>query len=162
VPHLKHGSFRIGELARAAGTSPDTLRHYERVGVLPAARRTANGYRVYPASALARVRLVRRALAVGFTLEELARILKEREEGGAPCREVRALASQKLGALEEWLAELGLVRDRLRELLAEWDGRLAGLPAQRRARLLEALGEAETHPADVSRAAPLRPRRRSA
>nr|MDQ5839375.1 MerR family transcriptional regulator [Acidobacteriota bacterium] len=83
--------LRAGELARAAGVSTDTLRHYERKGVLACPRRSANGYREYPADALARVRLVRRALAVGFTLDELARILRARERGVAPCREVREL-----------------------------------------------------------------------
>ena len=64
-----------GELAKSAGVSTDTLRHYERKGVLTRPLRGRNGYRQYPASALDRVRLVRRALAVGFTLDELAGIL---------------------------------------------------------------------------------------
>ena len=108
------------------------------------------------------MRLVKRALAIGFTLEELARILKERENGGAPCREVRALAAEKLEALETWLAELGAVRERLRTLLAEWDGKLAQTPARRRARLLEALGEAEPDAAELTAAAPFRRRARPA
>jgi DNA-binding transcriptional MerR regulator len=134
-------TLRIGELARRAGTSPDTLRHYERVGVLPAPRRAANGYRVYPESAVQRVVLVKRALAIGFTLDELRSILAERDRGGAPCREVRALAARKLSALEAWLFDLERVRDRLRHLLEEWDGKLAATPARRRAGLLEALGD---------------------
>lgn len=60
------------------------MRHYERKGVLAVPRRSRNGYREYPAEALERVRLVRRALAVGFTLDALARILKERARGRAP------------------------------------------------------------------------------
>ena len=74
----KQEFLRAGELARASGVSTDTLRHYERKGVLPAPRRSPNGYREYPAEALARVLLVRRALAVGFTLDELAQILRAR------------------------------------------------------------------------------------
>src|SRR5215210_4789107 len=88
--------FLSGELARLAGVSTDTLRHYERKGVLPAARRLNNGYRKYPLDSLDRVRLIRRALAVGFTLDELAQILKARDHGQAPCREVRTLAAEKL------------------------------------------------------------------
>jgi DNA-binding transcriptional MerR regulator len=64
-------TMRSAELARLAGVSTDALRHYERVGVLPAPQRTAGNYRVYPAIALDRVRLVRRALAFGFSLAEL-------------------------------------------------------------------------------------------
>ena len=59
--------YRSGELAELAGVSTDTLRHYERKGVLARPLRTANDYRQYPATALQRVRLVRRALSVGFT-----------------------------------------------------------------------------------------------
>ena len=61
-----------GALARAAAVSPDTIRHYEKIGVLPRASRTQSGYRVYPASALDRVLVVQRALLIGFTLGELA------------------------------------------------------------------------------------------
>ena len=58
----------IGALARLAGVSPDTLRQYERVGVLPKPQRLTNGYRIYSQIDLARVLLVRRALSLGFTL----------------------------------------------------------------------------------------------
>jgi DNA-binding transcriptional MerR regulator len=66
----KQNRLRSGELAQLAGVSPDTLRHYERKGLLAAPHRSPNGYREYPASALDRVRLIRRALAVGFTLSD--------------------------------------------------------------------------------------------
>ncbi|HEY0172366.1 MAG TPA: heavy metal-responsive transcriptional regulator, partial [Pyrinomonadaceae bacterium] len=115
---------RAGELARAVGVSTDTLRHYERKGVLGRPRRSANGYREYPPGALARVLLVRRALAFGFTLDELARVLRTRERGGAPCREVRALASGKLAEVEARLAGLLELRDELRAIINEWDSRL--------------------------------------
>ena len=98
--------MRAGELARAAGVSTDTLRHYERKGVLARPRRSRNGYREYPPEALERVLLVRRALGVGFTLAELARILRVRDRGGAPCREVRELAAAKLAGVEEQLRAL--------------------------------------------------------
>ena len=66
---------RSGEVARRAGVSTDTLAHYERRGVLRKPPRLANGYRSYPADAVDRVVLIKRALAVGFTLDELARLL---------------------------------------------------------------------------------------
>ena len=84
-----------GQLASRTGVSPDTLRHYERQGILPAAERSSNRYRVFPESAVERVALIRRALAVGFTIKELQRILGERDRGGAPCQGVRALAGEK-------------------------------------------------------------------
>ena len=131
--------MRSSELARLAGVSPDTLRHYERKGLLPKARRSPNGYREYPAEACARVRLVRRAVAVGFTLDELALVVKVRDQGGAPCSEVRAMAAGKLAILESRIAEMEDARDRLRDVLARWDALLAATPRGARAALLDAL-----------------------
>ena len=133
--------LRAGELARQAGVSTDTLRHYERRGLLPAPQRAANGYRQYSASSLDRVRLIRRALAIGFTIDELAVILKERDRGQAPCRKVRALAEAKLDEIETRLREMRSVRDDLRAVLRDWDSRLETTPASGRAGLLEALAK---------------------
>jgi DNA-binding transcriptional MerR regulator len=132
-----------GELARLSGVSTDTLRHYERKGVLPAPRRLSNGYRKYPANSVERIRLIRRALAVGFTLDELARFLKARDRGQAPCREVRALAAEKLGELERRLTEMQALRDELQSMLVDWDRRLARQGEGGRAGLLDALAEQE-------------------
>lgn len=126
-------------MARAAGVSTDTLRHYERKGVLARPRRAANGYRQYPLDALDRVLLVRNALAVGFTLDELARILGERDRGGAPCREVRAMAGIKLASIEDQLKRLAALRDELRRTIAGWDSRLSETKPGGRAGLLETL-----------------------
>ena len=134
-------TLRAGELARLCGVSTDTLRHYERVGVLARPLRTRAGYRQYPAEAVSRVRVVRRALAIGFSLAELSKILRTRDRGGAPCREVREMAAGKLEQLERQLDEMADLRDHLRELLAQWDDRLRSTPAGARALLLEALGE---------------------
>jgi len=119
--------------------STDTLRHYERVGVLAKPPRTKSGYRQYPSSALERVRLVRRAMSVGFSLEELARVLRVRDKGGAPCRQVRDLVASKLEMIERRMEELALVRDQLEKLLKDWDGRLARTAPGHRAGLLESL-----------------------
>jgi DNA-binding transcriptional MerR regulator len=128
-----------GELAKFAGVSTDTLRHYERKGALARPRRAANGYRQYPPEALGRVLLVRRAIAFGFTLDELARVLSARDRGSAPCRQVRALAAAKLEDVEGRLADLIVLRDELRATLERWDVRLAKTPDGDRASLLESL-----------------------
>jgi DNA-binding transcriptional MerR regulator len=142
--------YRSGELAGLAGVSTDTLRHYERKGVLASPRRSANGYRVYPMGALERVQLVRRALCVGFTLDELARILREREKGSAPCRQVRALAAGKLAEVETRLGELIMIRDELRSTLEDWDAWLAQTSAGERAGLLDALAQSPTNHTPLS------------
>lgn len=127
------------ELAHLTGVSTDTLRHYERKRVLSPPARLPNGYRRYPAEAVNRVRLVQRSLRIGFTLDELARVLAERQRGGAPCRSVRALVSTRLGELEQRLHDLTALRGELRTLLRDWDRRLARTPEGTQARLLESL-----------------------
>ena len=146
--------LRIGELARASGISPDTLRHYERKGLLKP-HRSANRYREYPAEAVERIRMIRSALALGFKLDDLTRIFKVRDAGGAPCRQVRELADGKLAEVESRLRDLTVVRDELRKLLKDWDQRLESTSPQEPARLLEAL--AATNLADGQLLPVLRP-----
>ncbi len=135
----KNGFMSAGELARASGVSTDTLRHYERKEVLPLPARSRNRYRQYLPEATDRVRMVRGALAIGFTLDELASILKIRDGGGAPCMRVRELAAAKLEDLELRIRETTALRDDLAALLSDWDVRLAGAGRGGRAGLLESL-----------------------
>lgn len=137
APEQKY--LRSSDLARLAGVSTDTLRHYERKGLLERPGRSANGYREYLASDLDRVRLVRAALGIGFTLDELARLLKVRDQGGAPCHEVRALAGTKLTEVETRLSELAALRNQLRRLLKDWDSLLEKNSPPERAGLLQSL-----------------------
>jgi DNA-binding transcriptional MerR regulator len=131
--------MRAAALARLAGVSTDTLRLYEKKGLLPKPARSPNGYRRYSSAAGSRVRLIRQALALGFTLDELARILKVRDAGEIPCRGVRALAGEKLALLDARLAELARARERLAAVLVRWDSILAETPNGARAALLDAL-----------------------
>ena len=83
--------------------------------------------------------MIRQALAVGFTLDELAAIFKIFERGGVPCQEVRSLAATKLAEIERHLQQMTAMRDELRDALADWDARLAKAGAGQRADLLKAL-----------------------
>ena len=148
-------AYLCGELARAAGVSPDTVRHYERRGLLDLPRRLDNGYRQYGPESLERVLLIRRALAIGFTLAELAPVLRSRAAGRPPCRRVRALAGKKLEELEAQLGELARLRDALRATLEVWDRKLALVPEDREARLLDSLATRPPSPESV----PFRARR---
>jgi hypothetical protein len=108
---------------------------------------------------------VQRALRVGFSLAELARVLSEREHGDVPCRGVRALVAERLAELEVRLEELATLRDEMRRLLREWDDRLAATPVGKQARLLDLLAgqrPAESKPSasPQSLAAPLSRTRR--
>jgi DNA-binding transcriptional MerR regulator len=134
--------LRAGELARRTGVSTDTLRHYERRGLLRP-NRAANGYRLYPERAVQRVSLIRRALSLGIGLDELRTILKSREQDQPPCRRVRELAANKLSELEARLLEITAACENLRELLASWDKQLDMTASNEPAKLLEAPGAAE-------------------
>lgn len=131
--------MQSGELSRLAGISADTLRHYERLGVLPKPSRTNVGYRDYPANSLERVRLVQSALKVGFSLPELATILRMRDRGEVPCQRVRAIAEHKLEEVNQQINDLLGVRDQLERILKDWDARLARTEKGNPARLLESL-----------------------
>ncbi|HTS05423.1 MAG TPA: heavy metal-responsive transcriptional regulator [Candidatus Eisenbacteria bacterium] len=129
--------MRSGELARLTGISTDTLRHYERLELLPKPPRTSGGYRDYPPDALERVRLIRRAMSVGFSLPELTTILKMRDGGVPPCRRVQAIAESKLQQVKHQIQDLTEMRDHLDALLRDWKVKLARTRKGEPARLLE-------------------------
>jgi len=147
---MDEGQVSLGALAKQVGVSTDTLRYYERQGLLPLPPRAENGYRRYARGAVDRVRLIRRALSLGISLEELGRLLRVRDRGGTPCATARALLAEKLKALDMRLAELGALRKTLQATLQDWDIRLARTPAGMRASLLQA---------GISEASRVRPKR---
>jgi DNA-binding transcriptional MerR regulator len=145
------GPLLAGQLARLVGVSTDTLRHYERQGLIRTAPRRGNGYRVYPRESLERVRVVRHALAMGFTIRELADILKARAKGSAPCGRVRELAVAKLQELDQRLEEMARLRESLARTIHDWDRRLAATPQGHRAGLLDSLIKGDTREDDYLR-----------
>jgi len=140
-------SLQIGEIAKLAGVSPDTIRHYERVGVLPHPPRTQGGYRRFSPQAVSRVRLIRNALAIGFSLSELASVLRVKYAGGIPCKSVHSLAKGKLQLLRQQIEDLRRLRKHMEGILRGWDRRIAQTPRGRRAELLESLKRSPFKPA---------------
>jgi DNA-binding transcriptional MerR regulator len=132
-------TLHSGALAKAAGVSPDTIRHYERVGVLPRASRTNSGYRVYPPEIVKRVLAVRRALRFGFTLAELAEVLKARDAGGAPCRHVYELAQKKLKGVAADIEALRQTQRDLKQVVDDWEHRMQRTAPGQKANLLHSL-----------------------
>jgi DNA-binding transcriptional MerR regulator len=110
----------IGEVAERCGVSRKALRLYEAAGILPAARRTQSGYRVYGAEALEVVSFVRQAQRLGFTLEEIKDVVRIRRDGRCPCPHVRDLVQRKVEELDQRLTDLQAVRDGLRAMLKTW------------------------------------------
>jgi MerR family mercuric resistance operon transcriptional regulator len=135
-------ALRSGALAKATGVSPDTIRHYERIGVLPQASRTESGYRLYPAIAVERVLVVQRALRIGFTLAELGEVLKARDAGGAPCRRVYQLAQDKLKGIEADIEALKRTRRYVKKVLCDWEQRIESAGSGEKSHLLYSLTDA--------------------
>jgi len=109
--------MRIGEVAAAADVAPETVRYYEKRGLLAAPRRTANGYRTYDDNALNQLRFIRTAQAAGLTLAEIRRVIVLRNDGTTPCSHVEALLSDKLVEVRERQRQLTALEYELARLV---------------------------------------------
>ena len=105
--------MRIGEVAAKAGVTVDTVRFYERVGVLPPAARTESGYRDYEAQTVERIQLTRELQAIGFTLSDAVDALAAHDAGGATCESERWRLQAVLDRVDARLAELAALRGRI-------------------------------------------------
>ena len=105
--------MKIGEVARHAGVTVDTVRFYERVGVLPSPARTESGYRDYVPETVERIRLTRELQAIGFTLNEAVDALAAHDAGGATCDSERWRLQAVLERVDTKLAELTALRSRI-------------------------------------------------
>ena len=113
--------LKIGQVARRAAIGVETLRFYEKRGLVSPTGRTASGYRYYDAAVFERLEFIRKSQAVGFSLDEIARIIDEAGRGKKPCAEVRRLVAGRLEALDRKLAELKRYRRELRRTLDDWE-----------------------------------------
>jgi DNA-binding transcriptional MerR regulator len=109
---------KIGQVASESGVSIDTVRFYERRGVLPAPPRTASGYRTYTGASVVRIRLARRLQGLGLTLDEVISALHANDEGHASCETQRWRLEAVLDRIEARIAELARLRAEVHEVLA--------------------------------------------
>lgn len=114
--------MKIGELAQQTGVAIDTVRYYERQGLLPAPARRPSGYRSYQSADVGRLRFVRRAKALGFTLEEIRELLELSGHREDDMGSLKAAAEHKLADVEAKLSELTRIRDGLRTLVEACPG----------------------------------------
>ncbi len=120
-PELQSGrSMLAGAAAKELGVGIQTLHFYEGQGFIPRPPRSASGYRLYTLEIVERVRFIRKAQALGFSLEEVRRILNLRRGGKETCASVIAIAEATLAETESKLRELEAFRDSLRRNLARW------------------------------------------
>ncbi|CAL8978552.1 Mercuric resistance operon regulatory protein [Cellulomonas sp. T2.31MG-18] len=106
----------IGELGRTVGLPGETIRFYERRGLLPTPTRGSNGYRNYDDSAVARVQFIRAAQAAGFSLDQIRGIVDLRNHGRAPCSHVAQLIDGKLTEVQGRIRELVALQEELHQL----------------------------------------------
>jgi DNA-binding transcriptional MerR regulator len=120
------GAMKIGELADRSGVSIDTVRFYERRGVLPSPERTASGYRTYTPTTVERLRFARRLQQLGFTLDEVIDALAAHDAGSATCESERWRLDSVLERTDARIAELLALRKEVRRVMAGCDrGRCA-------------------------------------
>ncbi len=112
--------YRIGQLATLTGLTPDALRFYERQGVLDRPARTPGRFRIYSALAIERVRFIKRAQTLGFSLAEIQELVRFNGKGGLRrCRRVRDLLKNQLAEVDTKLAELNALHETLKDTLKE-------------------------------------------
>lgn len=113
--------MRIGELARATGTKAETIRYYEREGILPTADRTDSNYRDYSTEHLQMLSFVRRARGLGFNMAQVRELLALSDHDEKPCQDVDHLVRQQLADVEQRIADLASLRDELSQMLRSCD-----------------------------------------
>jgi Cu(I)-responsive transcriptional regulator len=114
---MENSTFRIGELAHLTGTKVETIRYYERIGLLPPPARTGGNYRAYARSQLERLSFVRRGRDLGFSLDEVRELLRLSDDRGQSCADVDRIARSHLIEVERKVANLMALGVKLRQLI---------------------------------------------
>ena len=112
-------AMQVAALAREVGVKPDTIRFYDRVGLLRATHRTACNHRRYDRAAVDRVRFIQGAQRLGLRLADIRELLEVRDTGECPCEPAAPLLNRRLGQIDEQIATLSLLRDDLARFVAQ-------------------------------------------
>lgn len=115
--------LNIGQVASATGVTVETVRFYEKQGLIDAPQRSQAGYRQYPPDTIKRVRFIQRAKEVGFTLKEIGELLALRQEPGTSCGDIKLRATQKIEVVDQKIHELTRIRGALARLVTKCSGR---------------------------------------
>src|SRR5688572_7826992 len=109
----------VSKLAQQVGTSPDTLRYYERIGLLPAPDRSPSGYRQYDGAAVERVSFIKESQRFGLRLEDIRELLEIRDRGLCPCGHTRVLLERRVALIDEEMAAMARLREGIGQMLEE-------------------------------------------
>ncbi len=115
-------NFRIGELSRRGNVNVETIRYYERAGLLPPPARTKGGRRIYDEGDLKRLCFVRRCRELGFALDSVREMLQMVDDGGVTCRQVKAIAKDHLQDVRSKMSDLELMERTLEQTITQCDG----------------------------------------
>lgn len=148
MPSNSSESLTIGRLARAAGVGLETIRYYQQRGLLPVPS-PIGAFRHYPMQLTARIRFIKRAQELGFSLDEITELL--RLEDGADRHSIRRIAASRLGQIEQKLLDLKRLRKLLKHLVAECEHTRADLPCPIIASLANSSGRAAAQAATSNR-----------
>jgi DNA-binding transcriptional MerR regulator len=121
--------LRVGELAKEAGVPSDTVRYYERAGLLPPPRRTAGGYRAYDGGALDRLKFIQGCQRLGLRLRDIADLLAIRDTGSCPCEPAEELLRRRLAEVDAEMARLSGLRAEMAAMVDALPGRQCPPPA---------------------------------
>jgi MerR family Zn(II)-responsive transcriptional regulator of zntA len=111
----------VSELSHTSGVAPHVVRYYARIGLLQPDRDPDNGYRHFHRADLLRLRFIRQAQSLGFTLEEVSQVLEKSEAGQSPCADVRTILRQRIRDNREKLAAMQDLQDRMEAALESWE-----------------------------------------
>lgn len=135
--------MKVGELAKAAGVTTETVRHYTREGLLHPRRDPQNGYQLYEGESLNRLRFIQRARTLGFSVREIGEILGHADHGDSPCPLVRDLLAHRLPEIHARISELQALAERMEQALETWQDMPDGTPnGHSLCRLIESLPDA--------------------
>lgn len=121
--------MNVIDLARKSEMTTHVVRYYARIGLLKPGRNPHNGYKVFRRSDVTRLRFIRQAQSLGFTLEEIAQILHDSEHGKSPCPRVRDILRRRIAENHQKLLELTRLQQRMEEALRQWEGMPDGSPS---------------------------------
>jgi MerR family mercuric resistance operon transcriptional regulator len=120
--HVSGKGLKRADLARRTGCNLETIRYYEKIGIMPEPTRTASGYRVYDVTHVARLRFILRGRELGFSIEELRGLLQLVDQGTHTCAEVKALTEQHLADVRAKIADLKRIEKVLTATAAQCSG----------------------------------------
>lgn len=130
--------MRIGELARAAGTKAETIRYYEREGILPRADRTDSNYRDYSGDHLVKLSFVRRSRELGFSMAQVRELLAMSDRADKPCHSVDLMVQEQIAEVDRKIVNLVNLREELSQMLMSCEAEKIG-----ECRIVESLSQAE-------------------